>query len=223
MMQVAVVSAGMADTWTASYLALCLTGCAGIAVLGARRPGVGAWNFVVIGLLAVMLVPLATQLLAQAPALDLLRIIFLSATITIAVLNYLPTRLAPAALCLGLGSALELLRLAGENEDTLFSWWLVAVVPWVGFAGWRSRPAAAAEFDAIWLDFRDRFGFLWGQRMREQFNRAALNAGWPVILRWQGLRLLPGATMPQPEIQSAIVTTLRALLKRFGDEETSAG
>jgi hypothetical protein len=32
------------------FLALCLTGCAGIAVLGARRPQVFAWNFVVLGL-----------------------------------------------------------------------------------------------------------------------------------------------------------------------------
>jgi hypothetical protein len=37
------------------YLALCLTGCVGVAVLGARRPGVGAWDFVLLGLLAVLL------------------------------------------------------------------------------------------------------------------------------------------------------------------------
>src|SRR6478672_2221853 len=30
------------------YGALCLTGCAGVAVLGARQPGVTVWNFVVI-------------------------------------------------------------------------------------------------------------------------------------------------------------------------------
>src|SRR6516165_3721446 len=41
-----------------AYLALCLTGCAGMAVLGARRPGAGAWNFVVVGLLAVNVLPL---------------------------------------------------------------------------------------------------------------------------------------------------------------------
>src|SRR5262249_23872442 len=54
------------DLRPGTYLALCLTGCAGVAVLGARRPGVGAWNFVLFGLLAVMLLPLAERLLAQA-------------------------------------------------------------------------------------------------------------------------------------------------------------
>src|SRR5262245_20444515 len=39
------------------YLALALTGCAGVAVLGARRPGVGPWNFVVSGLLVVLIFP----------------------------------------------------------------------------------------------------------------------------------------------------------------------
>jgi len=34
-------------------------GCAGVAVLGARRPGMTAWNFVVAGLLAVLLLPVA--------------------------------------------------------------------------------------------------------------------------------------------------------------------
>src|SRR5882724_5107505 len=41
------------------YVALSLTGCAGVAVLGARRPHVGAWDFVVGSLLAVLLLPVA--------------------------------------------------------------------------------------------------------------------------------------------------------------------
>src|SRR5207248_7519218 len=44
------------------YVALSFTACAGVAVLGARRPGVAAWNFVVAGLLAIMLLPLAENL-----------------------------------------------------------------------------------------------------------------------------------------------------------------
>ena len=34
----------------AVYVALCATACAGVAVFGARRPQVTAWNFVVLGL-----------------------------------------------------------------------------------------------------------------------------------------------------------------------------
>src|SRR5437879_6552844 len=48
-----------ADAAPASYLALCFTACAAVAVMGARRPGAGAWNFVVVGFLAVELLPLA--------------------------------------------------------------------------------------------------------------------------------------------------------------------
>src|SRR5262249_61185707 len=39
----------------ARYLALCLTGCARVAVLGARRPHVGAWEFVCVGFLGGLL------------------------------------------------------------------------------------------------------------------------------------------------------------------------
>ena len=81
-----------------------------------------------------------------------------------------------------------------------------------------NQAPAASEFDGLWLGFRDRFGFVWGQRLREQFNISAKHAGWPTILRWQGLRLLPGQSLPAPETQSEMLTTLQALMKRFGQE-----
>ena len=34
------------------------------------------------------------------------------------------------------------------------------------------------------VSFRDSWGLMWSQRFREQFNRAAENAGWPITLRW---------------------------------------
>jgi hypothetical protein len=221
MILLAVAAEDAGDTWTAGYLALCLTGCGNVAVLGARRPGVGAWNFVLVGLLAVMLLPVVEGLLAQAASLDTLRVVFLAGTLVIGVLNYLPTRLAAAAILLGLGSVGELLHLMGQIEwNPVFSWWLVGLVPWVAFVSWRWRAVPRSEFDALWLDFRDRFGLLWGQRIREQFNRSASHAGWPVMLRWQGLRLLPRSTLPEPDVQGAMVATLRAMLKRFEKEST---
>src|SRR5262249_17294056 len=82
---------GASDSSVARYVALCLTGCAGVAALGARRPGATAWNFVILGLLAVLLLPLAEGL--GQLRLDPLRVVFLSATLAVGVLNYLPTRL----------------------------------------------------------------------------------------------------------------------------------
>src|SRR6516225_5987748 len=110
-----VVSAGR-------YLGLCLIGCAGVAVLGARRPGVGAWNFVLLGLLAVMLLPLAQGLLLGGQALD-------------------TVRLAAGALLLALGCGWEATALFGRatglSARLLEPGWLcVALAPWAGLLGW---------------------------------------------------------------------------------------
>jgi hypothetical protein len=204
-----------------SYLALCLTACAGVAVLGARRPGVGAWNFVVAGLLAVLLRPGLERLLGMRPHAT--HLIILGMALAVPLANYLPTRLAPAVLALGTGCALEIADLAWWHRN-LVGWqvpvplrWtgraLLAASPWLALAALRLAPAPATEFDAVWRNFRDRFGFLWGQRTREQFNRAAQNAGWAVRLGWSGLQALPGARFPDP---GAALATLRATLQRFG-------
>ena len=90
------------------YLALCLTGSACIAVLGARRPGVAAWNFVVAALTAVNLLPLGEGLiLGKSFNLDGLRTSCVAITIAAGIVNYLPTRLGIAALALLLGSILQ--------------------------------------------------------------------------------------------------------------------
>src|SRR5262249_39807083 len=109
-MMIVVLEAGsVPDERTASYLALGLTGCAAAAVPGAWRPGVGGWNFVLLGLLAVLLLPIAESLVTGRVAFDAPRLIFLGATLVVGVLNYLPTQLAPAALLCGLAGGVEVL------------------------------------------------------------------------------------------------------------------
>src|SRR5260370_314993 len=72
-----------ADMQPGRYCAVCLTGCAGVAVLGARRPHVLAWNFVVLGLFTVMVLPLMeTQIIGTHPV-DGLRIFFMAGTIAV--------------------------------------------------------------------------------------------------------------------------------------------
>jgi hypothetical protein len=70
----------------------------------------------------------------------------------------------------------------------------------------------SSEPDRTWRDFRDRWGVVWAQRVREQFNRAAANAGWPVTLSWQGFVFRAGADDP---VKDQVEEALDALLKRF--------
>jgi hypothetical protein len=208
------------------YAALCVTGCAGVAVLGARRPLAGPWSFVVLGLLAVLLLPVAEAAVLGHPLrLESFRAVFLAATLAVGVLNYVPTRLGWAAILLALGCAYEMFRSVTPTDPAApalrpvgTAEWLV-LVPWVAYASMRLRTPSPSEFDRIWLDFRDRFGLVWGQRLREQFNRSAFHAGWPVVLRWRGLRLTPGSALPEPGVQREMVATLGMLMKRFGPNE----
>jgi hypothetical protein len=196
------------------YVALSLTGCAGVAVLGARRPHIGAWDFVVLSLLAVLLLPVAQG--GGKPTLGLPYLIFLGVTVAFGWLNYLPTRLLPAALLFGVGAGAELARVGGVGMDAVLlssERIVMALSPWVALACFARQRSAASAVDREWLSFRDRYGVVWGQRSREQFNRAAIHAGWPIVLSWHGLELTQNKPAP---LEDEVLVTLRAVLKRFG-------
>ena len=202
----------------ARYCAVCLTGCACIAVLGARRPHVIAWNFVVVGLFTVMVLPLMeTQFIGTYP-IDVLRILFMAGTIAVGSLNYLPTRLAPAALLLMLIGAGEMTRLyapalwPGFGAGIVFEL-LLSSIPWLAWICLARRAADRSDFDRLWLTFLDRWGLVWGQRVREQFNKAAQNAGWPVKLAWHGLTC--GKDESPAADQEKFVEMLQKILQRF--------
>jgi hypothetical protein len=193
----------------AGYIALVLSACAGIAVLGARRPGVGAWNFVVGGLLAVLLLPVASGL--GAPRLEAPHLIFPGAILLVVVINYVPTTEVVAALLAGAALAMEFARVAGVAvpEAVLHAGRLfLALSPWIAL--WelrRMRPRR--DVDRMWLAFRDSYGILWAHRVREQFNRSTASSGREERLGWNGL-------LPPSESGEQAVITLSALLKRFG-------
>jgi hypothetical protein len=195
----------MVNSQSIRYLALCLTACAGVAVLGARRPGAGAWNFVVGGLLLALCRPFLEG--QGALRLEGAHLFFLGGALAVGLGNYLPTRQALTAVILGSWCTLELARIEAPGRTLL-----LAVVPWLGLLAAPRGPNDS--FDNTWRAFRDRFGFVWAQRLRDQFNRAAANAGLGVVLGWSGLR--PG---PGPHAEPAqVLATLRALLKRFESE-----
>lgn len=209
------------------YAALCLTGCAGVAVLGARRPIVRVWNFVVAALLLVLFLPVAeSTVVGRSLFLSAVQALFVGAVLAVAVVNYVPTRLGPAAALLAVTCTIDLLVLAGPaglvesiRPATPFARWLLVMIPWVAYGRIALRPRIATELDRTWLDFRDRHGLVWAQRVREQFNNAARNAGWRAVLRWRGLWFYDGASVREPEQLEEMENVLRSLLKRFGPEE----
>jgi hypothetical protein len=206
----------------ARFLALALTGCAGVAVLGARRPYVMAWNLVIAALLPVMVSPLVETLFIGTRSMDALRIFFLAATIAVGMLNYLPTRAGPAALVLLIAGSGQLAFIyaplwLGAERVLIFDFMLGAA-PWVAWLCYRQRNRVDLEFNRLWRSFRDRWGLVWGQRVREQFNNAVENAGLPVRLSWQGLVIDEGASLSTSD-EVKILTTLRAVLQRFLEPE----
>ena len=197
------------------HWALSFTGCAMVAVLGARRPRVGPWNLVVLGLLAVLSLPVLQKWFLGIGSLDLVQSLLLPATLVVGVLNFLPTRLGVAALGVGLGSLAEM-KLLLEGEGGIdWAWrnlgYSFLLCPWLGWLAWQWGPQGANEVDRAWFYFRDRFGLLWAVRVRDQFNSAARNAGWPVFLAWRGVRGDgPAAAMGE---------VIRAVLQPFEGEK----
>jgi len=166
-------------------------------------------------LLAVLVFPVV-DLFEMRLRIETLQLIFLGGTLSIGVLNYLPTRAGAAALLTGIGCGLALLDLAASGRDEmieLMAGICLAVAPWAAWLLLRRR-RQRRDIDRVWLNFRDSFGVVWGQRVREQMNRAAVNAQWPVILYWHGFH----DTSPTPPDEQAVLDTLRALLRRFESE-----
>lgn len=207
------------------FLALCLTACAGVAVLGARRPHVAAWNFVVAGLLAVMALPLLENLVLGSRPIGAVRVGFLTATLLVVLGNFVPTCFAPAALLGVLGCAGQMAALlAGDDVPeivTLGSYLAIALVPWVGWACWVCRRQPHSELERRWLNFRNSFGAMWSLRVREQFNHAAEHAGWPMALTWGGAEAKHAAGQ-FGGVDAEMTAGFQALIKRFADGEGAA-
>jgi hypothetical protein len=200
------------------FIALAVTGGAGIAVLGARRPHVFAWNFVVLGLVGVLILPLVEGWIIGASSLDALRLSFLAATLLVGIGNYVPTRFGIAALAalFVVGGWFAIMLVPSRAEATPFFLALrivTAVVPWLTMVSPTRR--AGDDLGGEWRSFRDRLGFVWAERTREQFNRAAENAGLPFRLGW----LSTHGDGSDTEIAQA-ESIFRRLTQRFGDRDS---
>lgn len=207
-------SVGMPAPKIVIYLALCLTACSGLAVLGARRPGVAAWNFVVGALLCILLFPLAEGW--GELHLTGIWIFFLAACLSVVLINYGLTSLREFAVTLVAGSGIVLWSLLpdapmdAERRDLFFmaGLGLIAASVWLGyFRLTLGRPPPTSS--KRWFAFRDAFGMIWSLRVADQFNRASAHANDEAHLD------LSGITPVDPDKEEKRLALLSALLQRF--------
>jgi len=245
---IAVVEAGLAwqggsnpslaaSLWR--YAAAVGTLCPLMAVLGAKRPQNRGWQWVVLSLWIVLLVP-SGQALA-APTGERLELfsawrVILAGLIALGPLNYLATSCSLAACLVAFGQAGLLAAYLFDIPQELQAIGrlvalaaLLAAFPAaiVVLKLTRTRLADKQSFEANgfnrrWIDFRDGWGAFWGLRVLQRVNQTAELSDWPMHLHWwRGLvpterALNANAAAPlDAKTAAQLQQSLDSLLRRF--------
>ncbi len=206
--------------------------CPAVAVLGARRPGAGAWNgFVLMPLLAVLGWPILAVLAGGFPLrpleLEAPQLIGLGIVLLMGASNYVGTKYGTSAGLYALAVCLLLAPLSGASSD----WLSPQVTRALGscvlglsaiVAGLqRDRPFPSSEpFDRLWEDYRNTFGVVWAHRLRDRFNTLSRQKKWSVELTAVGFRWDDAVSAEQRrETTGKIEQSLRWMLRRFVNPE----
>jgi hypothetical protein len=245
---VAVVEAGLAwrgelaDSMTASlwrYAAAAGTFCPLMGVLGAKRPQDRGWQWVVLSLWVILLVPALQAVAARSGTrLELYGAwrLLLAALIAVGLLNYLPTRYALAAVLFAIGQALlfapYLITIESSGDGPrIIGLALILAASALALVIESRRvllpsddgEPSIARFNARWFAFRDGWGAFWGLRVMQRVNQTAELSGWPVRLEWwegfvpiaEGGNLDAKDIALDAETAAHIQQTLDSLLRRF--------
>lgn len=224
------VGGGDSAPWL-RYLAGATLLAAPMAVLGAKRPQDRAWQWVVLSLMGLALLPAGHQWLSHPGSelrLEPAWQWFVLAIGTIGVSNYLLTSRALAAALAGVALHCFL----GEQ----FPAWMHVELPERDLLGLAALASAAAlarrnsrrqnlpPHDRLWRDFRDLFGAAWALRCAERFNASGAQPGDRATLGWHGFTLsqAPGHrrhAAGETELTPAESQCLENLLRRFVSPE----
>lgn len=217
------------------YLMACLSFCPTVALLGAKRPQHQMWQFVVASFAGMMALPAVEVLVlqpGQALALFDLRGWFLWGLIIACWINRWGTRYhLSATLCLiaqllALAPQLPLWRSSSDHWDMAVAiWGATAVIDTI--LSQRTR-RGLHRWDALWRDYRDRFGLVWAARVRERVNSTALSNEWDLELTWSGFTARTQdcendlTSNPQewdPEMARKLAIVFANVLRRFLSRE----
>lgn len=220
------VASGRPFTGHFSYLSGLATLAALITVLGARKPGSGAWAILMGMLVLVFLLPWleGAGLVGRSRGMDRLRLeapwsIFYAGLAVAGIVNYLPTRWGFSAMLVGGSLAVEWLALAlnWPLPRRSAAWSVSAAVLGLGISSMflqGRREVSPPGLASLWFWFRDRWGVVWALRVKERFNRTAEASSWQVRITWQG----PSPCRDATESAEA-EAVLASLLRRFADPD----
>lgn len=214
------------------YLAAASTFCPVMALLGAKRPQHRAWQFIVLTLWVVLVMPVGESLLNR-PGAELTlhpgRVFFLVLLAAMGVSNRVATNAWLPATLWGAGQAAllaEHLAPAVAPAPASAAW--LGLVLLCGALLWpmcrrATDSRAAGSIERLWLDFRDAFGVVWSLRVMERFNAAVEQQGQHQKLAWHGLAPtdelkaanLGADAVSEPAQRPDVPRDLRMLLLRF--------
>ncbi len=214
--------------------------CPTMAILGAKRPQHGVWQFIVGSLAGVLVMPALSATLVRPGSLPDVHPVqrwFMPLLLLVGWMNFAGTRHGVAAAAVSAGQCL-LLRpflpfvepggITGmRGTDTLgaclvaFGAALAAGQSIVWPVGVRRRSPAQGpvpqplteEIELPFLALRETLGAAWALRIAERFNVVAEARGWPCRLRFAGLE--SGGDPDDRSWHRDAVRSARALLHRF--------
>jgi hypothetical protein len=212
------------------YAAAVSTFCPVMAVLGAKRPQDGAWQWVVLSLWIILLVPAGQAMAANSgDRLELFSAwrLLIGGLIAMGLLNYLPTRHAAAAILLAIGQSLLFAPFFGAADS--LAWRRVGMMGVLGAAALvlessrrrarlTSGDAESTPFNQLnerWFALRDGWGAFWGLRILQRVNQSAELGRWPMGLAWWDGFSTPATTTDSKELAQQIQQTFESLLWRF--------
>lgn len=221
------------STWSyLRYAAAALVIAPTLAQLGAKSPQNGAWQFIVVTLVVVLMLPVVQGWAYgdESPAVHLLFRWLLLAHVFLGVGNYLFTRFAPAAVLLGVGEVALIAeylpfgnRTASPSRELFGLACLVAAIG-AAFGIAQLRVRTERSIERLWADFRDAFGAVWTLRIAERLNASAQLHRWPVEFSWGGVAVVGRGDEPstdrglaslETDLQHRIERELRSYLRRF--------
>lgn len=211
------------------FLAASSTLCPSIALLGAKRPQDGPWQWIVGSLWLVLALPAIQHLMLQrsvAFEVHPARAWFLFVLLVIGATNSVFSRYGPAVLLFVAGQVVLLTPHLPAGVR-----WLPSVAPGWGLFGLTTaivmaqisirKRATTPALNRVWLDFRDAFGLVWSLRFMERMNTVAHTNGWNMTLQWSGFEASDGSPNWQlsPDQLRVLRQSFANLLRRFVSPE----